>query len=411
MGRLVAGVLLACLVLAGCSAEAERDFEAPSEADVAERGQEILARAQAERQQARAERRAERAERREAREKARKAKARKARRRAAREAAREPLRGPWGVYRGPADMAWGPYEASSGENRTLLGHIANQPKAQWFGAWIPTSHIYAKTRDYIVNAQGGNPDALVQLAIFRMDPWYTASKTQVPSPGQVADYKAWIDESARAIGDTRAAIIVQPDSTFLRTVPNFELSAGLIRYAAQKYGALPNARVYLETGGWDWPAPGQGGAAEAVRLLEAAGMEYADGVATNTTHYNSTALDVQRIAEIVRIFAERGQPGLKGVVNTSSNGNGFDFGTYTGPDPDHAFVCQPGQLDGTCVTLGIPPTSDVANPRWGLDPETRKLADTYVDGYLWIGRPWLYRQNQPFQLDRALALVRSTPWR
>lgn len=324
---------------------------------------------------------------------------------------RKALHLPWGNYKGPQDQSWPPYERARGEARELLSYIALNPKAKWFGAWIPDSQIYDTMRTYIENAQNGNPNALVQMTIFRMDPWYTDSYTKVPSPAQVESYKAWIRSSAEAIGNTRTMLVLQPDGTFLRTVPNFELSSSLIRYAAKIYGALPRTRVYIETGGWDWPHPGQGGVREAVRLLEASGMKYADGVATNTTHYNSVENDVQRVADIVQAFEAKGLPGLKGVINTSSNGNPFEFGKYTGPDPDHAFTCAPGRLEGTCVALGIPPTNNVASPKWNLPQNTRTLAKKYVDAYLWLGRPWLYRQNDPFLTDRALELVRAAPYR
>ncbi len=320
-----------------------------------------------------------------------------------------PLVGTWGVYRGAGDQAWVPYTRATGTKRELLGHIALAPKARWFGAWIPTRRIAATLNDYIVRSQNGDPDAWVQLTIFRMDPWNGAAKKKVPSKQQIADYKKWIRVSARAIGDTRTILVLQPDSTTLRSVPKPRLSARLIRYAAKRYGALPNTRLYLETGGWDWPHPGQGGAPEAARLLSASGIEFADGIATNTTHYNSTERDIERIAELAQIFAKRGLA-LRGVVNTSSNGNPFEFGKYRGKDPDNAVVCKPGRLSGTCVTLGIPPTTDVANPAWGLSARHRALAAQYVDAYLWIGRPWLYRQADPFRTKRALKLVRSSPW-
>ena len=86
------------------------------------------------------------------------------------------------------------------------------------------------------------------------------------------------------------------------------------------------------------------------------------------------------------------------------------FGTYTGPDPDKAFVCRSATDPGTCVTLGIPPTLDVADVAWGLSEQARADAKQYADGYLWFGRPWLHRQNSPFVLQRALDLVRSTPY-
>lgn len=321
------------------------------------------------------------------------------------------LAGTWGAYQGPADMAWSAYNRAGKTRKAELQWFIDQPRAGWMGAWIPDNQIADKTRKYIELSQNGNPDALVQLTIFRMDPWYTASKTKVPTKKQRASYKRWIRASAAAIGDTPTALMLQPDSTFLRTVPKFKVSAGLIRFAAKQYGALPNTRVYLETGGWDWPAPGQGGVKEAVRLLAAMGMKHADGVVTNTTHYNRTEWDVQRIADISRAFAARGLPGRKGIVNTSSNGNGFEFGRYNGPDGDHARVCKkPGQ-QGMCVTLGIPPTTDVANPAWGLDATTRELASQYVDAYMWVGRPWLKRQNSPFMMKRTRHLIKSSPYR
>jgi hypothetical protein len=62
------------------------------------------------------------------------------------------------------------------------------------------------------------------------------------------------------------------------------------------------------------------------------------------------------------------------------------------------------------VTLGIPPTTNVASRRWRLSARAASIARRLVDAYLWIGRPWLYNQNDPFVLPRALALARSTPY-
>lgn len=320
------------------------------------------------------------------------------------------LRGSWGIYKGPADLAWKGYEAASESEKDQLQWFIDQPKAAWFGSWVPEDEVDKRIKRYIELSQAGDPDALVQITIFRMKPWYTESRHRQPTKAEVASYKRWIKLSARAIGDTKTALFLQPDSTFLRTVPNFKLSSSLIRFAAKEYGKLPNTKVYLETGGHDWPAPGQGGVKEAVRLLKAQGITYADGIVTNTTHYNKTAWDVKRIADIVKAFEKKGVKGLKGVVNTSSNGKGFEFGKYTGKDPDHAFACGK-KLKGTCATFGIPPTTDVANPKWGLDKKTRRLAKKYVDAYMWVGRPWLYRQASPFMLDRTIKMSKSTPYR
>ena len=59
---------------------------------------------------------------------------------------------------------------------------------------------------------------------------------------------------------------------------------------------------------------------------------------------------------------------------------------------------------------GIPPTTDVAGPRWGLSASDRSLAARYADAYLWVGRPWLDKGAFPFDLHRALGLAASSPW-
>jgi hypothetical protein len=38
------------------------------------------------------------------------------------------------------------------------------------------------------------------------------------------------------------------------------------------------------------------------------------------------------------------------------------------------------------------------------------VAARWVDGYLWIGRPWLDFQASPFDLQRSLAIARTSPY-
>ena len=76
---------------------------------------------------------------------------------------------------------------------------------------------------------------------------------------------------------------------------------------------------------------------------------------------------------------------------------------------DNARVCRT-LTQQRCVTLGIPPTTRVGDPAYGLPSEISALARRYVDGFVWFGRPWLYNQADPFVMQRALAMARSTPW-
>jgi len=326
-----------------------------------------------------------------------------------------PLAGrPWGVYKGRAEQSWQPYVDATGTTKTLLGRIALRPKAKWFGGWIPDADIAKKVDAYIENAQAGNPDALVQMTIFRMKPWEHEACGRLPTAAEQASYKQWVNRFAAAVGDAHAAIILQPDGPFALCAPQGStLPSTLVAYAARVLSAQPNTAVYIEAGAADWPAPGrQGGVDSAVKILVRGGIAYARGFALNGTHYSSTPNEVARGAAIISELEARGITGKKFVVNTSSNGHPFTFGSYTGTDPDNAFVCRSKTppLTRTCVTLGIPPTADVANPRWRMPAGTNQLAAQYVDAYLWFGRPWLYRQADPFVVSRALWLVRSTPY-
>jgi endoglucanase len=341
---------------------------------------------------------------------------RQAERDAARErrraASRNPLAGRrWGVYKGPQDMAWDPYVRATGATKRTLAVIALAPKAKWMGHWIPDGEIYSRTRDYIANAQAGDPETLVQMTMFRMVPWEQETCRRLPTKAEQASYKRWTDNFARAIGRTPTAIVLQPDGPFALCAPGgSKLPSSLIAYSARVLSALPRTSVYIEAGAADWPAAGQGGVDRAADVLMPAGIRYARGFALNGTHYSSTADEVRRGAALVEELASRGVRGKHFVVNTSGNGQGFEFGTYQGPDPLNAWTCRSKNDPRTCVALGIPPTADVAAARWGLPDDVRKLARAHADAYLWFGRPWLYRQNEPFQLKRALAVVRSSPY-
>lgn len=333
-------------------------------------------------------------------------------RQAARADATNPFVGrPWASYGGPAEMAWDPYVRATGEKKELLAKIALTPKAKWFGNWIPTRDIAGKVREYITNAQKGDPTALVQFTTFRMSPWEHDACKRLPTKAETRDFKAWTDAFAAAVGSTPSAFIIQPDGPFSLCAPGgSKKPSHLIRYSVKKFAALPNAAVYIEAGAADWPHPAQGGVGAALKILIPAGIKHARGVALNGTHYSATPDEVRRGADIVRALDARGITGKRVVINTSSNGHPFPFGTYKGPDPDHAWECTSATDNRTCVMLGIPPTAQVSHPAWGLPAETNALAVQYVDAYLWFGRPWLYRQNSPFMTDRALTLVRNWPY-
>ncbi len=312
-----------------------------------------------------------------------------------------------GVYKGRADQSWTPYVRSRGAERTLLAKISERPKAKWFGAWIPDHDIGNKVRQYIANSTGGDRNVLVQMSMFRMVPWEHESCRRLPTPAEQASYKRWTDSAAAALGNAHVALILQPDGPFALCAPGgSKLPSQLVAYAARKYAAQPNTHVYIDAGASDWP---KNNAKRAADILMPAGIQSVRGFAFNSTHYAPTAWEVERGTALIAELNRRGVRGKHFVINTSSNGRGFDFGRARGSHPDNANVCRT-KGEQSCVTLGIPPTTDVASARWGLSALNRAKAANYVDAYLWFGRPWLFMQADPYVKSRALQLARTTPW-
>ena len=313
----------------------------------------------------------------------------------------------WGVYKGLGDQAWAPYLNASGHRKELLAKIALTPKAKWFGQWIPNGAVTGKVRDYIANAQAGDPEALVQMTVFRLKPWEDDACRRLPTRREQRSYQQWIDQFAAGIGDAHVALVLQPDGPFALCAPHgSKLPSQLIGYASHVFSALPNVSVYIDAGASDWL---RNDPAKALQILVPAGIDTARGFALNSTHYASTSAEVAFGASVVQALAAAGYPDKHFVVNTAANGAPFNGYDYRGPNFDNARTCTAKGQQG-CVTLGIPPTADVANPAWGLSAADAASAAAYADGFLWIGRPWLYMQADPFDMKRALAVARTSPY-
>ncbi|MGN6605981.1 MAG: glycoside hydrolase family 6 protein [Jatrophihabitans sp.] len=321
----------------------------------------------------------------------------------------DPLRGPhWGVYTGNTDNIWPAYTAATGTTRTLLGRIALRPRVRWFGSWSTTDSIADMIHQYVLNAQHGDPNTLVQLAIFRLWPYGEGAANRAWSAADQAAYRGWIDAAARGIGGSRVAIILEPDEGVALPGWRPDVKEALVRYAAWRFAALPRATTYLEASAPDWLRIPQ-----AVAMLKASGIQYVRGFALNATHYDTTAANVRYGRNLVIALHDAGVAWKHFVVNTADNGRGFTWQQYWAAHPhgdfDNAETCT-SRTQQRCVTLGVPPTTDVANPRWGLPSTVAGWAAKWCDGYLWYGRPWLVRQAAPWDQRRALAVASTTPY-
>jgi endoglucanase len=310
----------------------------------------------------------------------------------------------WGVYRGPFYNSIFPsYQTARGPNRQLLAKIALRPLMFTFGDWFADSQAKSVARDFIQSTTGGNPAVLSQVAIFRLDPWEGAACPNGSwNAANQRSYRAWVDNFAAGIGSSRVALVLQPDLPFAMCARS-KVPLQLVNYAAQRFNALLHTTVYVDAGARYFPPFSQ-----AVSMLEQAGIRYARGFALNTSEYDTTGSEIEYGARLAQALATAGYPGRHFVVSTAENGAGFLNGQYPG-DVNHPRVCR-NRFDHLCVTLGIPPTTQVASPRWHLSGSDGALASRYVDAYVWAGRPWLFGAAGQFDLQRALGLAASTPF-
>jgi hypothetical protein len=326
--------------------------------------------------------------------------------------------GAWAVYRGPWNGIYPAYERASGESKRLLGRIALQPRVIWFAADFSTGSIGPQLDRFIAEQQAEfGKDALIQIAVFREWPRGEGARGKPLSRSEQSAYRAWIDNAARAIGDARVAMVLEPDLG-LNAIPNNSwetrtadpaVRLGLVRYAAQRFSQLPRTTVYLDASDSDWLAM-----SKIIPVLESAGIQYVRGFALGATHYSSVGDNIDYGMQIIRELEADGISGKKFVIDTADNGRPFTWmqhrNEHPGADFDNAATCR-SVSDTTCDTLGVPPTTDVAGDL-GLDLTDRQRASALrnVDAYLWFGRPWLVRQASPFSLSRSLEVARSTPF-
>lgn len=316
--------------------------------------------------------------------------------------------GTWGVYTGSADGVYPAYQSVAGARKSLLGRIALRPRVRWFGAWMSPTDAATRLREYIRTTQAGDPDVLVQLAVFRLWPRGEGAKNEPLTTADQDAYRQWVDAAAQAIGSARVAIVLEPDLAVSLGGWQPQVRQQLTAYAAHVFGQLPRTAVYLDASDADWLS-----VAGAADLLLHSGIGDVRGFALGATHYSSTAANIDYGSRLVAALAQAGVPGRHFVIDTADNGRPFTWLQYRAAHPhgdfDNPQVCRT-RRQKRCDTLGIPPTWDVGATQWRLPDAVRPVAQELVDGYLWFGRPWLYRQSSPFLRSRALQVARTTPY-
>ncbi|MET7702767.1 glycoside hydrolase family 6 protein [Streptomyces sp. NPDC005485] len=230
----------------------------------------------------------------------------------------------------------------------LMDRIAARPQADWLNGPDPGPLVRARTT---AAARAGRTAVLAAYYIPNRD----CGQYSVGGAPTAADYRAWVDEFAAALGDRGAYVIVEPDAVAQVVAGCTRVVAkeryALLAYAVDRLKRQPGTHVYLDAGNSGWIP-------EAWRMVEAlktSGAERADGVALNVSNFQT-----DKASSAYGDWLSKDLGGKHYVIDTSRNGNGPYAGTDTWCNP-------PGRA------LGTPPTTRTDNP--------------LLDAYLWIKRP------------------------
>jgi endoglucanase len=232
-------------------------------------------------------------------------------------------------------------------NAALMDKIARQPESMWIGGW--NSNIYNDVKNYTdrVTAAGAMPVFIAYNIPQRDCGGYSAGGVGSPDA-----YRSWTRSIASAIGNRKAAIILEPDALALTdclSSADRQTRYQLIKDAIGIYKAQGNTYVYVDAGHSGWVP-----ANEIAQRLKASGVDSADGFALNTSNFVRTQDNINYGSQI-----SSGLNGKRFVIDTSRNGQGPAAGGEW---------CNP-QGRG----LGQAPTANTGN--------------SLVDAFLWVKKP------------------------
>jgi endoglucanase len=233
----------------------------------------------------------------------------------------------------------------------MIGKIASQPSAEWFGDWSDGHGGTAGDVNWWVSKVAGAGDLPVLVA-YDM-PWRDCSQYSSGGAASPAAYQTFIDQMAQGIAGRRAVVILEPDALAELDCLSSDRESSyysLLQYAVAHLSANPLVSVYLDVGNAGWQS-----AATMASRLRNAGVAGARGFALNVSNFDTTQSEIAygtQIAQALGISTHF-------LIDTSRNGQGRA--------PGGAWCNPPGR------GLGSPPTAQTASP--------------LVDAYFWVKLP------------------------
>jgi len=247
----------------------------------------------------------------------------------------------------PAAQAASALRSSNSHDAREIDKIAQQPQADWFGDWYPTSSVQQTVADRrrTIRQAGAIPLFVVYDIPIRDCNGYSGGGASSP-----ADYRTWIRHFTAGVGRAPAAVVVEPDALAAMdclSPAQQSTRLALLRYAVRTLTAHPRTAVYLDAGHSGWQPP-----AVIAQRLRKADVADARGFSLNVSNFDATSAE--------RSYGHQVSSALGGkhfVIDTSRNGLG-STGDWCNP---------PGRA------LGHRPTA--------------RTGDASIDAYLWIKPP------------------------
>jgi endoglucanase len=309
---------------------------------------------------------------------------------------------PWGIPHD--DDLWNAYQSSKGSNHAALARLVMRPVATWLGWENKVSWVKTQAAEAVAASQNGNPNALTELATFELHPWENPKSTGQDTPTvrgswNVKSDEAWYRNMAAGIGSARALVIEQVDLPVALRIYSTQPDR-IDTYGAKVLSHNRHTTVYLDAGTAGWTSP----ASDAALLIQN-GIRYARGFALDDTDYDPTAKEDVFGAQVVAALSKLGVRGKHFIVNTDENGQPYKPYQVPGRAINDTPMCH-GHIQTVCQRTGIPPTTNVASPKWHLGAKASAAARRYCDAYVWAGQPWNL-DNGPFVFQNAVWLAQN----
>lgn len=251
---------------------------------------------------------------------------------------------------------------SQTRTRTLLGKIAGQPQAVWFGDWLTPAKARSQAATLVKAAK--KSDKLLPVVLYNI-PFRDCHGYSAGGATSDAAYRAWIDQVAAGLGGGKVVAILEPDALphlDCLTTTRQAARLALLRYAVARLTNTSGVAVYLDAGHSAFKS-----ADTMATRLEQAGVDRAAGFALNVANFREAA---DELAYGRQISAAADDAHI--VVDVSRNGNGPWTGTKSWCNP-------PGRA------LGPRPTTSTGDPL--LDASLWVKTIGLSDGACRLGAP------------------------